>query len=163
MPCSVTFYAIDEATRTIPSSPQHDEPQVLEADSELVLAAELSVEKVNMRQKTTILCATQSQAEALDEFIWQYPADQFVPHNLHGEGPDLGTPLEIIWLDAYNKVSSLKNRTVLICLAQTFIDGFNQFAQIVDFVSVDESAKALARQRYKQYKAAGCQLEYKAK
>jgi len=32
---------------------------------------------------------------------------------------------------------------------------------IIDFVPEDEDQKAAARLRYKQYKQAGCQLEYK--
>lgn len=161
MQCKVTFYALSDANRMLEQTSEEQKGQQVLMPSELVMAADLSVTSVKAKQKITVLCKTQTQAEAFDEFIWQYPPQDFVPHNLYGEGPDMGTPMEIIWDDAFKTMTKLRNRAVVINLSEQFIHDHASIGQIVDFVPIDEQAKVLARERYKQYKQAGCQLEYK--
>lgn len=143
----VSFFAVSD-TETAEHPPEH------------IKAAELAFENTMQRKKTTVLCATQQDAEAFDDFIWQYPSDKFIPHNLYGEGPDMGTPVEIIWLSAYAKMAKIRNTDMLIVLSNSFFEATQQAKHIVDFVPADENLKAQARERYKLYKKAGCQLEY---
>ena len=56
-------------------------------------ASELIADAFANKQKISVLCDTQKQAEEVDEFLWQLPANRFVPHNLYGEGPQSGTPV----------------------------------------------------------------------
>lgn len=147
----VSFFAVSERTT--------DEDKV-NHPPEHIKAAELAYENVKRRKKTTVLCATQADAEAFDDFIWQYPADKFIPHNLYGEGPDMGTPVEILWLSAFANMAKIRNTDMLIMLSNSFFEAQHQAKHIIDFVPVDEQLKAQARERYKQYKKAGCQLEY---
>ncbi|GAB54652.1 DNA polymerase III subunit chi [Glaciecola punicea ACAM 611] len=164
----VTFYAISEAT--INAHTQTDmrvnsaqnETVSAELATELAMAADLLSEYVVSRKKVTVLCASQAQAESFDDLIWQFPANKFIPHNLYGEGPDMGTPVEIIWHSAFLSMSKLRNTAVVINLSQQFIENINNIKHIIDFVPVDENEKAKARERYKKYKQAGCQLEYKS-
>jgi DNA polymerase-3 subunit chi len=44
-------------------------------------------------------------------------------------------------------------------LAENIPDFHQRFRQIIDFVPAKEQLKPLARERYKQYRAAGCQLD----
>lgn len=152
MATQVTFYALKEREVNISNKG---------IPSEYVVAADLALECVQARKKVTVLCATQAHAEAFDEFIWQHPSDSFIPHNLYGEGPDMGTPVEVIWLDAYNNMTKLRNTAMVINLSQHQLEKHDYIRHIVDFVALDEEQKVLARQRYKNYKMAGCQLEYK--
>jgi DNA polymerase-3 subunit chi len=148
----VTFYALTEALANA------DDKQVA---TEVVMAANLCGDIVSSRKKITVLCADQAQAEAFDELIWQFPADKFIPHNLYGEGPDMGTPVEVIWLSAYQSMSKLRNTALVINLSQQYIDNISNIKHIIDFVPVQDEEKVAARERYKRYKQAGCQLEYK--
>lgn len=156
----VRFYAINEQAQSGIDEPSSNiEKMALQND--FVKAAEIIYECVQQRKKTTVLCKDQAQAEAFDEFIWAYPEDKFIPHNLYGEGPDAGTPVEIIWQSAYNSMTKLRNTAMVINLSQSFIDKHQGINQIVDFVPYEEALKVAARERYKRYKLAGCQLEYK--
>lgn len=148
----VTFYALTEALANT------DDKQVA---TEVVMAAQLCGEFVSSRKKITVLCADQTQAEAFDELIWQFPADKFIPHNLYGEGPDMGTPVEVIWLSAYQGMTKLRNTAVVINLSQYYIDNIVNIKHVIDFVPLQDEEKIEARERYKRYKQAGCQLEYK--
>jgi DNA polymerase-3 subunit chi len=148
----VTFYALSE------SSANSGEKEI---SSELAQAATLLADCVSKRKKVSVLTDTQAQAESFDELIWQFPADKFIPHNLYGEGPDMGTPVEIIWHSVFLSMAKLRNTAVVINLSQEYIENIKNLQHIIDFVPPDEDLKAHARERYKRYKQAGCQLEYK--
>lgn len=115
-----------------------------------------------MRRKCTVLCADQVQAEELDEFIWRHPADEFIPHNLFGEGPTMGTPVEINWLENYQTNYYLKNSAFVVNLSGNYLEQFSKFNHLIDFVPHKDADKAKARERYKRYKQAGCPLDYKS-
>lgn len=156
MPTKVIFYALsdDKASEDAKKVVENVEQQALQK------AAELTLESVSRKARVTVLCDTQKQAEAFDEFIWQYPPERFIPHNLYGEGPDMGTPVEILWQSVYQSMRQLRNKAVLINLSQAYIEQQSGIQQIIDFVPHDEELKVLARERYKRYKQAGCQLDY---
>ena len=100
-------------------------------------------------QKVFVYCANQQDAEQLDEVLWQFDAHSFVPHNLAGEGPARGAPIEISWLPPKN------SRQVLINLTSTVPVFVNRFSQIIEFVPQAEADKDIARQKYKHYRQLG--------
>jgi DNA polymerase-3 subunit chi len=107
-------------------------------------------------RKVRVCASSQTQAEALDELLWQRPADGFIPHNLHGEGPANGVPVEIIWPQAENV--SRRPGYVLFNLAEQVPAQAQQSQTLFDIVPPAEAQKALARERYKHYRANGCEL-----
>jgi len=134
MPKLVTLYALSEAEQSIEQGSGRAANEQMQIPSEIVLAADISCTCVRQKKKTSVLCATQKQAEMYDEFIWQYPAEDFIPHNLFGEGPDIGTPLEIIWDAVYQNMTSLRNRSVVINLSHRCINDFARIQHIIEFV-----------------------------
>jgi len=138
----VTFYQLDDNS-------QDANQDILKACSHLLL------ETLKKRKWATVLCTNKQQAEDVDEFVWQHPVDSFIPHNLAGEGPKQGTPAEITWLG-----QALNSRHTLINLSQSMIDNYRQYQHIIDFVPVEETQKQQARERYKQYKLAGCNMQF---
>ncbi|MFT7414816.1 MAG: DNA polymerase-3 subunit chi [Methylophagaceae bacterium] len=138
----VTFYQLDDNS-------QDANQDILKACSHLLL------ETLKKRKWATVLCTNKQQAEDVDEFVWQHPVDSVIPHNLAGEGPKQGTPAEITWLG-----QALNSRHTLINLSQSMIDNYRQYQHIIDFVPVEETQKQQARERYKQYKLAGCNMQF---
>ncbi len=138
----VTFQQLDD-------NRQDTTQDILKACSHLLL------DTVKKRKWAAVLCTDKQQAEDVDEFVWQHPVDSFIPHNLVGEGPKQGTPAEITWLG-----QALNSRHTLINLSQTMIENHRQYQHIIDFVPVEETQKQQARERYKQYKLAGCNMQF---
>ena len=101
-----------------------------------------------------IACEDEQQAIRLDEALWARPPESFVPHNLSGEGPRGGAPVEIAWPQKRNSSA----RDILISLRTDFADFATAFTEVVDFVPYEESLKQLARERYKAYRLAGFNL-----
>ncbi len=105
-------------------------------------------------KRILIACENEDQANRLDEALWQRPANAFVPHNLAGEGPRYGAPVELAW--PQRRGSS--PRDLLISLLPQFADFATGFHEVIDFVPYEESLKQLARDRYKAYRSVGFQL-----
>ena len=105
-------------------------------------------------QRVFIYTRDQAQAHEVDELLWSFEPDSFVPHNLTGEGPTNGSPVEISWQPPRNR------RPILINLTDTVPVFANQYSFIVDFVPENESLKTLARERYKHFKQLGFQVKH---
>ncbi len=136
----VTFYLLPDETAE-------------SSDSAVVLfACQLVAKLYRDKHKVFVYTDTQAQAEAIDEMLWQFDADQFVAHNLQGEGPSYGSPVEISWQAPKNR------RSVLVNLSQQVPAFSHQFQQIFDFVPAADTPKQQARERYKAFRQAGHSL-----
>ena len=136
----VNFYLLDE------TAPQNELSTV---PAHFALACQLCADLYRAKQRVFVYTADQQQAEAFDELLWQFDAERFVPHNLSGEGPRYGAPVEISWQ------APRQNRHVLVNLADTVPAFANRFNQIIEFVPADAQLKAQARERFKQYRQQG--------
>lgn len=105
--------------------------------------------------KVYINCDDKAAAEQLAEYFWQQEPSHYLAHNLTGEGPKGGTPVEI----GYSALKPSWNRQLVINMANSDATFAHAFAQVVDFVPCEEKAKQLARERYKIYRQAGYQLQ----
>lgn len=103
-------------------------------------------------KKVFIYTDNQQDAFAVDEYLWQFDGDSFVPHNLLGEGPRYGTPVEISWQTPTHP------RPILINLSTSVPDFAINFQQVIDFVPFAEPLKIAARTRYTTYKKMGLTL-----
>ena len=110
------------------------------------------------RQNQRVFIYTQDQqsAEQIDELLWAFDSDSFVPHNLSGEGPKQGAAVEI------SSQAPLGRRPVLINLTSTVPTFANQFKFIVDFVPTDETLKQQARERFKTCRQWGFHVDNQA-
>ncbi len=103
-------------------------------------------------ERLCIYCGSKQHAERLDEQLWQLATELFVPHNLSGEGPAGGAPVELVWQPPRQRRQCLVNTTTVVP------DFANKFQQLIDFVPADETGKAAARERYRVYRQQGLQL-----
>lgn len=128
--------------------------QIGELSAQEAFACDLAANAWRQNKRVLIACETEEQALNIDEALWARNADDFVPHNLSGEITTYATPIEISWKGKRNA----QRRDLLISLQIELPEFINSFNQIVDFVPVDETKKAQARERYKQYRQLGWQL-----
>ena len=122
--------------------------------TQMVVERKIAAERWRSGKRVLIACEDEKQAYRLDEALWARPAESFVPHNLAGEGPRGGAPVEIAW----PQKRSSSPRDILISLRTSFADFATAFTEVVDFVPYEDSLKQLARERYKAYRVAGFNL-----
>lgn len=148
MQTKVTFYLLDN----IVEQKSHTNNALIQS-SLFCCACEQAAYYYRQQQKVFIYTIDQNQAHDVDEILWSFEADSFVPHNLMGEGPSYGSPVEISWQAPTNR------RAVLINLTNTAPNFATQFRQIIDFVPTEEGLKQQARSRYRQYQQLGFSVE----
>ena len=97
--------------------------------------------------KIFVFCDTQKEAYQLDELLWTFKENSFIPHNLQGEGPEPPPPIQIGFQQeprGYNDI--------LINLSEKIPSFYQRFQRIIEIVSSEETAKELSRSHYRQYK-----------
>lgn len=104
--------------------------------------------------KVYVHCQNQQQAEMLDELLWTYKDDSFIPHNLQGDGPEPPPPVQI----GCDKEPRGFN-DVLINFAENIPLFHAKFKKILEVVSGEESEKETSRAHYKEYRSKGYQLQ----
>lgn len=124
-------------------------------DQVLRFACQLAEQAYVNQQLVYLHCQDREQAYAVDELLWQFKPESFVPHNLKGEGPTGGAPVEI----GFDKLGPNKNRHLLLNLADQVPPFTVNFGQIIDFVANDTERKPVARERYRQYRQLGVTLK----
>lgn len=118
------------------------------------LACRVTQQAFIKQQSVYIHCQSKELAFEIDELLWQFEPTAFVPHNLKGEGPITGSPVEI----GFDRLGANKSRQLLINLADQVPPFAVNFGQIIDFVANDQQHKAVARERYRQYRDLGVEL-----
>lgn len=112
------------------------------------------VEKIYKQQRRIYIhTEDKTAAHRIDELLWTYRDDSFLPHNLIGEGPDPVPPIQI----GYNTVPD-KHRDVLINLNSNAPEFYKQFSRILELISDDPAIQAAGRERYKLYRVQGCDI-----
>lgn len=90
----------------------------------------------------------QRDAHHIDELLWTYREDSFLPHNIYGEGPDPAPPIQIGFA-----ATPEKHRDILINLTSHIPEFHAQFARVLELIPNDEVIQAIARENYKIYRA----------
>ncbi len=117
-------------------------------DKERLAFACRLIEKIYKQQRRIYIhVENQVTAHYIDELLWTYREDSFLPHNLYGEGPDPAPPIQI----GYDSLPT-KHRDILINLSATVPEFYNQFSRILELISSDPAATELGRERYKFYR-----------
>ena len=112
------------------------------------------LEKAYLRgHKAFVLCANQHDAELIDELLWTFKEDSFVPHNLQGEGPEPPPPVQI----GYGTEPRGFN-DILLNLTDQIPPFYTRFKRVLEFVVNSEMEKERCRAHYRTYKANGCEL-----
>jgi len=139
----VTFYIMPDSDAQVAATlPVHHQQ-----------ACKLAADAYQQNHRVFIYTKDEAQANAIDEHLWQRDANSFVPHNLQGEGPRHGAPVEIGFQPPRQRYQMLIN------LHDNAPDFAVNFSHIIDFVPNPEAQKQQARERYKQYRQRGLPLQ----
>lgn len=135
---------------------------ILEAASgqkSLHFACKLIEKAWSDQQKVYIHTNSQEEAERMDTLLWTYREDSFLPHNLYQATDDFPPPVQIGFAD-----HPKHHQDLLLNLRQEIPDFYKQFNRVIEIVFSDAHVQQLARERYKQYRDQGCELNtYKIK
>ncbi|MET0225992.1 MAG: DNA polymerase III subunit chi [Dokdonella sp.] len=117
----------------------------------LLLVCELAKRAFASEQPTLILTRTQDQAEALDEKLWAFDENAFIPHQIAGDDDDAITAVLI----APPGVATA-DRALVINLRDDCAPGL--FERVLEVVPADDAERLGSRERWKTYKQAGFEV-----
>jgi DNA polymerase III subunit chi len=99
-------------------------------------------------EPTLVLARSAEQAEALDDLLWSFDPDAFVPHQIAGNDEDDITAVLIV-----PPGTSTPDRTLVINLRDQCAEG--SFDVVKEIVPADPAERAGARQRWRDYQQRG--------
>lgn len=104
------------------------------------------------RQPTLLLTEDPAQSRHLDQRLWTFADDSFVPHDLDEED-DFVTPILI-----HDRTEPRDHRQLLINLSPEVPEFFARFERVIELVTDDNRARA--RQHYSFYQERGYPLQH---
>ena len=127
-------------------------------DEPLLLVCELAKKAYAANQPMLVLARDMEQAERLDDLMWSFEPDAFIPHEIAGTGfddaPD-GEGDEADVLIAPPEIDA-PLRPLVLNLRDAAVEG--DFTRVLEVVPAAPSAREPLRERWKQYKARGFTL-----
>ena len=119
----------------------------------LLLVCELARKANDSGQPLLIFAVSAAQADELDELLWEFDPDAYIPHQIAGtdEDDDI-TPVLIVPPEMQAPM-----RPLVINLRNEAVAG--DVARVLEVVPADESARGPLRERWKQYKDRGLEVQ----
>jgi DNA polymerase-3 subunit chi len=114
----------------------------------LLLVCELAKRAYAAQQPTLILARDFAQAEAIDELLWAFDEDAFIPHQLAGDDDDAHTAVLIVPPGV-----DTADRPMLINLREDCPHG--RFERVLEVVAADPAEREGSRTRWGEYKRLG--------
>lgn len=106
------------------------------------------LEKAYQRgHRVFVYCDSATDAALLDELLWTYKEDSFIPHNLQGEGPEPPPAVQI----GYDQEPRGFN-DILLNLSSDIPPFHTRFRRIMEIVLDNDEAKEISRQHYREYR-----------
>ena len=114
------------------------------------LACRLADKAYGLGHTVYILAANESQAAALDDLLWTFRQDSFIPHERY---PLAGADSSPVLVGAASPATA--HAQVLINLTDAFPAGFERFERVVELVDQHPDGLAQSRERFRQYRERG--------
>ena len=118
----------------------------------LLLVCELARKAFDANLPTLVLARDSEQAEQLDDLLWSFDDDAYIPHQIAGDDEDDLAPVLIVAPDTDTPL-----RALVINLRDAAVEG--GFDRVLEVVPADDSARGPLRERWKQYKSRGFDLK----
>ena len=117
----------------------------------LLLVCELAKRGYAANLPMLILARDSAQAEALDDLLWSFEDDAYLPHQIAGDDEDELCPILIATPEM-----DVPARPLLVNLRDEVPAG--SFDRVLEVVPADPSARGPLRERWKHYQALGFEL-----
>lgn len=119
----------------------------------LKLVCELARKAHDAGFPTLILARDHAQAEALDDLLWSFDPDAYLPHQIAGlDDEDELTPILIVAPD-----TAIAMRPMVVNLRDAPVEG--DFERVLEVIPADPAARGPLRERWRQYQARGLDVK----
>jgi DNA polymerase-3 subunit chi len=130
---------------------------VLEADAtdgRLRLACKIIDSAYRSGHTAYLWARDDHETDLLDDLLWTFSQNSFVPHSRNSHNSDLTTPVHI----GYHPPQS-GSAEVVVSVADRPVEDYSNFLRIAEVVGFGEAEKQSGRSRFKFYRNQGLELE----
>jgi len=124
------------------------------APDKVVYACRLLRKAVATNAKVVVV-VPQEQMAQLDESLWTFSQLEFLAHCKVDSLLAIRQASPLHLATSVDEMDEFTPRDVLLNLGDTVCAGFEQFARVIEIVSMDEQDRNLARLRWKHYTGRG--------
>ena len=126
-------------------------------DEPLLLVCELAKKALAAGQPMLVLARDTAQAERLDDLLWEFEPDAYVPHQIAGlDLEDGGGEEDEADVLIAPPEADVPLRPLVLNLREAAVpDGFDR---VLEVVPADDAARGPLRERWTQYKQRGVEL-----
>ena len=126
-----------------------------ESDARLNFACRLAEKAVAQAHQVLVNVSSDTEGSRLDELLWTFAQGSFLPHRRHpSSSPDEGEPVLI----GAGAEPPDEHTGLLINLSADVPSFFGRFERVAELVGADAADKAAGRERFRYYRAQGCDL-----
>ena len=101
-----------------------------------------------------VFADTIQNAQRIDEALWTFRDDSFIPHLMQNEGPEPPPPVQLGCEEPSRHFSD-----ILVNISGKIPTWYKRFQRVLEIVPGEETAKVASRERYREYRAAQCELQ----
>jgi DNA polymerase-3 subunit chi len=105
------------------------------------------------QQHVYVHTPSKEEAERMDALLWTYKDDSFLPHLMTHQVENNPPPILI----GYDNAPTM-NKQLLVNLTQDIPPFYSEFSHLIEIVFSDPIVQQLARNRFRQYRESGCEL-----
>jgi len=116
-----------------------------------IFACRLAEKAYKQGHRVVLRTTDEAQTYALDNLLWTFNPGSFVPHGC--DKNDIDNPVRV-----EHELTADSQHDVLINLNEKAVIELTAFSRIAEIVNQDPSRRSLARQRYKQYRESGLEV-----
>lgn len=118
-----------------------------------LFACRLAEKAHKQKQKLFVYCANANDTERFDDLLWTFDEAAFVPHLLESDtSTDSYAPIRI------GENTPKKTYPVILNLSDKVPAFYAESERVIEIVFGDENQRATTRERFRTYRAAGCDI-----
>ncbi len=121
------------------------------ANGRALLACRLVDKAYSLGHAVYVLAGSEAQAEALDDLLWTFRQDSFIPHERYPLTGEENSPVLIGTV-----LPTEATAQVLINFTDRLPEGFERYERVVELVDQTPEVLTQSRERFKQYRERGC-------
>ena len=122
-----------------------------EPAARLRLACRLMEKALQHRHRVHALTTDERDAHDLDELLWTFRAESFVPHALDTNSAARDVPVTIGW----NEQAAGHDADLLINLTPTVPPCFDTYQRVIEIVDASDDGRRDGRERFRFYRENG--------
>ena len=127
-----------------------------EQQARLMFACQLVQKVYGEGRNIYVHCPNETTAQQLDDLMWQFKPEAFIPHNLVGDAQTPHAQVQI----GYQDHPTLHD-DVMINLCSPQPGFFSRFKRVLEIVIQDEAVLEQSRVHYKFYKDRGYEVTHR--